>query len=119
MATQLNGTGSFLANAALSAFRAVAISSNRGVGLNPNSGVPIGFTQQDCADGAFVAVKFFSGPGTQKCSVTATPITIGDTLFAGANGQVSITGTVTVGRALANATSDGAIIEIEPVVKIA
>ena len=119
MATQVNGTASYLANSSLSAFRAVAISSNRGVGLNPDSGVPIGFTQQDAADGAFVAVKFFSGPGTQKCSVTATPITIGDTLFAGANGQVSITGTVTVGRALANATSNGAIIEIEPVVKIA
>lgn len=119
MSTQVNGTGSFLANSALSAFRAVAISSNRGVGLNPNSGVPIGFTQQDTASGDFVAVKFFSGPGTQKCSVTATPITIGNTLYAGANGQLSVTGTVTVGRALESAATNGAIIEIEAVVKIA
>lgn len=119
MATQLNGTGSFLANAALSAFRAVAISSNRGVGLNPNDEVPIGFTQQDCADGSFVAVKFFSGPGTQKCSVTVAPVTVGDALYAGANGQVSTTGTVVVGRSLTTAATNGSIIEIEAITKIA
>jgi hypothetical protein len=119
MATQLNGTGSFLANAALSAFRAVAISSNRGVGLNPNTAVPIGFTQQDIASGGFVAVKFFSGPGTQKCSVTAVPVTVGDAIYAAANGQVSTTGTVLVGRSLTTAATNGSIIEIEAITKIA
>jgi hypothetical protein len=119
MATQVNGTDSFLANSSISAFRAVAISSNRGVGLNPNSAVPMGFTQQDVASGSFVQVKFFFGPGSQKCSVTATPITIGNTLYAGADGRLSVTGTVTVGRALQNASANGAVISIEPVVKIA
>ena len=119
MSTQTNGAASFLANTALSAFRAVAISSNRGVGLAPNNKLPIGFTQQDATADAFVAVKFFSGPGTQKCSVTATPITIGDTLYAGADGRLSVTGTVTVGRALESAGTNGAIIEVEPVTKIA
>ena len=81
MSTQFNGSGSFAANSAISAFRAVAISSNRGVGLNPNNATPIGFTQQDVASGDYVAVKFFSGPGTQKCAVTVTPVTVGDSPF--------------------------------------
>lgn len=119
MSTQYNGAGSFLANSAISAFRAVAISANRGVGLNPNSGVPIGFTQQDAADGGFVAVKFYSGPGSQKCSLTAAPVTIGNTLFAAANGQVAPTGTVTVGRSLTTAATNGSVIEVEAITKIA
>ena len=114
MSTQFNGSGSFAANSAISAFRAVAISSNRGVGLNPNNATPIGFTQQDVASGDYVAVKFFSGPGTQKCAVTVTPVTVGDSLFAGASGFVSTTGTVTVGRSLTTTSTDGGIIKIEP-----
>jgi hypothetical protein len=120
MATQFNGAGSFLANSAISAFRAVAISANRGVGLNPTTGVPIGFTQQDAADGAFVAVKFFSGPGTQKCAVTGAPITVGDTVYTGANGFVStVTTNVTIGRSLTSAATNGSIIEFEAITKIA
>jgi hypothetical protein len=119
MATQFNGAGSFLANSAISAFRAVAISSNRGVGLNPNSASPMGFVQRDAAEGDFVAVKFFGDSGTQKASITVAPVTVGDTLYAAANGQVSTTGTVTIGRSLSNAATNGSVIEIEAVTKIA
>jgi hypothetical protein len=119
MATQYDGDGSFLANADVSAFRAVAISDNRGVGLNPNNAAPIGFTQQDAASGAYVAVKFFAGPGTQKCAVTAAPVTVGNTLYAAANGFVAPTGTVTVGRSLTTAADNASIIELVPVDKIA
>lgn len=114
MSTQFNGAGSFAANSAISAFRAVALSSNRGVGLNPTTAHPSGFTQQDVDSGDYVAVKFFTGPGTQKCAVTVTPVTVGNTLFAGANGFVSTTGTVTVGRSLTTTSTDGGIIELEP-----
>jgi len=119
MSTQYNGAGSFLANADVSAFRAVAISDNRGVGLNPNSAAPVGFTQQDTVSGDYVAVKFFAGPGTQKCAVTVVPVTVGSTLFAAANGFVATTGTVTVGRSLSAATVNGAIIELISIDKIA
>ena len=119
MSTQYNGAGSFLANADVSAFRAVAISDNRGVGLNGTGAAPIGFTQQDTASGGYVAVKFFSGPGTVKCAITVVPVTIGSTLFAAANGFVAPTGTVTVGRSLTAATVNGAIIELISVDTIA
>jgi hypothetical protein len=117
MATQFNGAGSFLANSAISAFRAVAVSSNRGVGLNPNSATPLGFTQRDAASGDYVAVKFFGDSGTKKVS-TAVIVTVGNTLYAAANGQVSTTGTVTIGRSLTTAAADS-VIEIEAITKVA
>lgn len=115
MATQVNGPGSYAANAAMSAFRAVVLSSNRGVGLAPNTAVPLGFIQQDVASGDYVAVKFFSGPGTHKASITVAPVTVGDVVFAGANGQVSTTGTITVGQSQTTASANGSIIEINPI----
>lgn len=114
MSTQFNGPGSFAANSAVSAFRAVAISTNRGVDLNAAATAPLGFTQQDAASGDYVAVKFFTGPGTQKCVVTVAPVTVGDTVYAGASGYVSTTGTITVGRSLTTASTDGSVIEFEP-----
>jgi len=114
MSTQFNGSGSFAANSAVSAFRAVAVSTNRGVDLNAAATAPLGFTQQDAASGDYVAVKFFAGPGTQKCAVTVAPITIGDDVFAGADGFVSSTGTITVGRSLTTASANGSVIEFEP-----
>tara|TARA_R110000796_G_scaffold23697_4_gene67776 strand:+ start:581 stop:937 length:357 start_codon:yes stop_codon:yes gene_type:complete len=114
MSTQFNGSGSFAANSAVSAFRAVAISTNRGVDLNAAATAPIGFTQQDAAAGDYVAVKFFAGPGTQKCVVTAAPITVGDAVYSHANGHISTTGTITVGRSLTTASASGSVIEFEP-----
>jgi acetyltransferase-like isoleucine patch superfamily enzyme len=113
MSTQFNGPGSFLANAAVSAFRAVALSDNRGIGLNPNNAIPFGFTQQDKTSGDFVTVKFFNDAGTQKCALTAAPVTIGDVLFAAANGAVAPTGTVTIGRSLTTAATNGSIVELK------
>ena len=41
-------------------------------------------------------------------------VTVGDTLFAGASGQVGPAGTVTVGKSLTTADTNGAIIEFIP-----
>ena len=47
MATQYLGAGTFVANSALTAFRAVVISNNRGVGLAATAGSVDGITQID------------------------------------------------------------------------
>lgn len=114
MATQFNGPGSFLANSALSAFRGVVLSVNRGVGLGGASALPDGFTCEDVASGDYVAVKFLNGPGTQKCEITAAPVTVGDALYAGASGRVSTTGSVLVGKSLSTASANGSVIEFVP-----
>jgi hypothetical protein len=44
----------------------------------------------------------------------AGPVTVGDTLFSNANGSVSITGTITVGKSLTTASDASAIIEMLP-----
>jgi hypothetical protein len=119
MATQFNGPGSYLANSAISIHRAVSISANLGVGLNPDTALPFGFAERDVVSGDFVTVKFPNDGGTFNASVTVAPVTVGNTLYAAANGQVSTTGTVTVGRALSNAATNGAIIEIQVVSKVA
>ena len=96
----------------MSAFRGVVLSVNNGVGYSGTTTVPLGFTQADCASGDYVSVRFFNAGGTQKCSVTAQPVTVGNVLYAGASGQVSTTGTVTVGTSRVTTTSNGAVIEI-------
>jgi hypothetical protein len=110
----VNTPGSFLANAAISAFRAVALSSNRGVGANGNTTTPMGFTLMDAAADEYVAVRFIAGPGTHKCIVTGAPITTGDTVYAAGSGYVSATGTVALGKSLNTATANDTIIEFVP-----
>ena len=113
--SQLNGEGTFTTNAAVSAFRGVTLDTSRQVGASATAVVPLGFTQFDADSGDAVTVRFFNQTGTCKVSVTGCPVTTNDIVFAAANGQVCRTGgTVTVGRALENATSNGAIIEIQP-----
>lgn len=111
MATQYEGDGTFLANSALSAHRGVTISSNRGVGNSATANIPDGFTRYDIASGDYVAVKFFAAGGTHKCEVTGTPVTVGDTLYAGAAGRVTPVGTVTVGKSLSTSATNGSVIE--------
>ena len=113
MATNYLGTGTFLANTTVTAFYGVVISSNRGVGLS-TTGACDGFATIDAASGDYVTVAFLTNFGTQKGVVTATPVTVGDTIYLGASGQVSTTGTVTIGKALTTTSTNGAVIEFIP-----
>lgn len=114
MATQYEGNGTFLANLALSAFRGVVLSSNGGVTYSGATDIPLGFTQEDAASGDYVAVKFFSGPGSHKCELTAQPVTVADALYAGALGRASTTGTITIGRAGTSSTTNTEVIRFFP-----
>jgi len=113
MATNYLGTGTFLANTTVTAFYGVVISNNRGVGLSTSTACD-GFAQIDAASGDYVTVAFLTNFGTQKGVVTATPVTVGDTLYLGASGLVSTTGTVTIGKALTSTSNNGAVIEFIP-----
>ena len=115
MATQFEGSGTFVANLAVSAYRGVILSSNGGVTYSGATDIPLGFTQEDAASGDYVAVKFLYGPGSQKCELTAQPVTVADTLYAGALGRVSTTGTITVGKAGTSSTSNTEVIRVFPV----
>ena len=115
MASQVNSPASYLANTALSAFRAVALSTNLGVGLNPNSAVPLGYTQHEVASGEYVAIRFHTEAGTHKVCVTGVPITAGSTvLFAAANGKLSSSGTITVATAHRSPGANDEIIDVLP-----
>lgn len=113
MATQYLGAGTFLANTTITAFLGVVISNNRGVGLS-TTGACDGFALVDGASGDYVSVAFLTNNGTLKGTITAVPVTVGDTIYLGASGTVSTTGTVTVGKALTTATSNGSVIEFIP-----
>ena len=113
MATQYLGAGTFVANSALTAFRAVVISNNRGVGLAATAGSVDGITQIDAASGDYVTFGFL-GNNTIKVSLLAGPVTVGNTLFAVAGGLVAITGTITVGKSLSTASDANAVVEILP-----
>jgi hypothetical protein len=113
MATSYQNSGAFVANAAITAFRLVSISSNRGVGLAATASFPDGVATIDAASGDLVTVQFL-GRNTVKATLLAGPVTVGDTVFSTANGTVAITGTVTVGKSLSTASDASAIIEILP-----
>lgn len=117
MAVQHDNTRTFPANAAITAFRRVAISTNGGVVAAGNTVAGIGVLQRDVAEGdTYGAVVRLKGAGSFKVSVTAAPVTTGDVLYAAANGQVAPTGTVALNwRAAESASDDGAVIEAIPV----
>jgi hypothetical protein len=104
MSTRYIGNGTFLANSAITAFRNVVISNNRGVGLSATAGSVDGFALIDAASGDYVTNGFLNATGTAKGTVVSAPVTVGDTLYAGASGQVSTSGTVIVGKSLTTAT---------------
>lgn len=114
MATQYIGNGTFLANSAITAFRNVVISNNRGVGLSATAGSVDGVAMVDAASGDYVTVQFLSLNGTLQGTLVGAPVTVGDTLFAGASGQVGPAGTVTIGKSLTTSADNGAIIEYIP-----
>jgi hypothetical protein len=109
-----NDRGSFLANTTITAFRAVVLSSNGGVTLNVGSTKPDGFALIDAASGDYVSVKFLHNPGTQKGALSASPITVGDIVYAANAGNVSPTGTIVIGKSLTTSAVTGAIIEFIP-----
>lgn len=111
MSTYNKGNGTFLANLAVSAFRGVVISSNGGITYSGTTGVIDGFTETDAASGDYVAVRFFNSAGTFKCEITAQPVTVGDTLYLGALGRVSTTGTVACGKSRTTSATNTEVIE--------
>lgn len=111
MSTQYFGPGTFSTNEAITAFRLVSVSSNGSVGLSATGTNPDGVAQIDAASGGIVSVKFMHDGGTQKGALVAGPVTAGNTLFVGASGQVSVNGTVTVGKCLTTTATSGAIVE--------
>ena len=115
MATQYLGNGTFLANATITAFQGVVISSNRGVGLSTSTACD-GIAQIDAASGDYVSIRFLHSAGTMKAVVTGTPVTVGDNIYLAASGLVSTTGTVTVGKSLSTQASGNgsAVIEFLP-----
>lgn len=113
--SQFEGNGSFEAASAVSAFRGVTLDTARKVAASLTAVVPLGYTQFDADAGDFVAVKFPNNGGTIRVSVTGCPVTANDAVFAAAAGQVCRTGgTITVGRALESASTNGSVIEIQP-----
>ena len=113
MATSFQNSGTFVANSAITAFRLVSISSNRGVGLAATASLPDGVALIDAASGDQSSVQFLGG-NSVKATLLAGPVTVGDTVFSVASGQVAITGTITVGKSLTTASDAGAIIEMLP-----
>ena len=114
MATNYIGSGTFVANSAITAYRNVVISSNRGVGLSATAGSVDGVALIDAASGDFVSVAFLTANGTLNGTLINAPVTIGDTLFAGASGQLSTSGTITIGKSLTTAATDASVIEWIP-----
>ena len=119
MATDTKGPRAYLANAAISAFRAVVLSNNGGVGLATNDTRPDGFALIDTSSGDYVSVRGFWDGQSQRGVLTAAPVTVGDTLYAGATGYVSTTGTITVGKSLTTTggapnAQNGSVIEFIP-----
>jgi hypothetical protein len=115
MATTNDFTRSFSVNAALSAFRRVAVSNNGSIDYANNGILGVGILQQDVTNDSFYtpSVRFYS-VGTYMCAVTSVPVTIGDTVYAAVNGYVSSTGTVVAGRTLTSASVNGTWIEVIP-----
>ena len=113
MATNYLGAGTFLANTTITAFQGVVISNIRGVGLSSTTACD-GFAYVDGNSGDYVSVPFPTNNRTPKGTITAAPVTVGDTIYLGASGLVSTTGTVTIGKSLSTASANGTVIEFIP-----
>lgn len=109
-----NGPRSYVANLAISAYRAVVISTNGGVTYAGTGDIPDGFAGIDGASGDYIPVRGLFTGGTLKGVLTAAPVTVGDTLYAGALGRISTAGSITVGKSLSTSSSNGSVIEFIP-----
>lgn len=110
MATQVDNTSrSFVANAAISAFRLVRLHTTENEVVAATNGAAIGFTQEDADAAAVVNVKLFHP--TYFATVSGGAIAAGAAVHATAAGTVASAGGVSMGYAInAGTTSD--VIEI-------
>lgn len=112
--SQFNTSGVITKNAdaAITAHQRVKLTAT-GVDVAGDEEYAIGFAQANAAAGENVAVRLVSSQGTFK-AVAASAITLGDTLYAAADGKVESTGTTARFVALEAASGADAIIEVLP-----
>jgi len=118
MATQANEVRTFVAGAALAAFRRVKLNTDPTEVVYAGSDeAAIGVTQLDAASGANVPVRLWHRGSTFKV-VVASSMNAGASLYGAANGKFDDadpgSGTIR-GKALAAASGDGSVIEVLPV----
>lgn len=115
MATQHDKTRTFVANAEMSQFIRVALSTNGGVGPAGTANPGIGILQNDTVtNDTYGAVVRMPGAGSFKIAVTGT-VTAGDQLYPAADGYASATGTTALGlRASESVGTPGGVIEAIP-----
>lgn len=114
MATSFESPLALKANTALSAFRLVALSTNGSVGYSTAATTPVGVTGADIPADSFATAKVYSARGNiYPITITGSASTAGALVYAAADGQVAITGSVLVGI---SAEASGAAGTIVPVV---
>jgi hypothetical protein len=110
MATQVDSTSrSFVANAAISAFRLVKLHTTENQIVAATNGAAIGFSQDDAAANDTIEVKLFNP--TYFATVSGTGVAVGSVVHAIADGKVASLSGVSVGYAI-NAGTTNDIIEI-------
>jgi hypothetical protein len=110
MASQVDSTNrSFVANAAISAFRLVRLHTTENEVVAATNGAAIGFTQDDASAASVVNVKLFTP--TYLATVSGAGVAAGAVVHAVAAGTVASAGGVTVGFAI-NAGTTNDIIEV-------
>lgn len=105
---------SHIANAAVSYGHLVVLSTNGGVDLNGASTKPDGIALTDTAASGYVAVRYMHETGSAVGKSAVSVIALGGTLYAGASGTISATGTIVVGKALEACSVTGAEVEYIP-----
>lgn len=110
MASQVDSLNrSFVANAAISAFRLVKLHTTENEVVAATNGAAVGFTQNDADAAAVVNVKMFHP--TYFATVSGAGVAAGAAVHAIADGKVASAGGVSVGYAV-NAGTTGDVIEI-------
>jgi hypothetical protein len=110
MASQVDSTNrSFVANAAISAFRLVKLHTTENEVVAATNGAAIGFTQDDASAASTVNVKLFHP--TFLATVSGAGVAAGSVVHAVAAGTVASAGGVSMGFAI-NAGTTNDIIEI-------
>ena len=110
MASQVDSTSrSFVANAAISAFRLVKLHTTENEVVAATNGAAIGFTQDDASAADTVNVKLFHP--TYFATVSGAGVAAGGVVHAISDGKVASAGGVSMGYAI-NAGTTNDIIEI-------
>lgn len=110
MASQVDSTSrSFVANAAISAFRLVRLHTTENEIVAATNGAAVGFTQGDASAASVVNVKLFHP--TYLATVSGAGVAVGAAVQALSDGRVASAGGVTVGFAI-NAGTTNDIIEV-------